>query len=230
MLGLILLLAVTIGLGYFYYKKLTDIIGLIPNRKNMLYFLAGFLLITAIALLNCFIESSLISAEWKLNNPVNFSLLGKAVLYFFISTFTEELFFRGILLYILIDKIGTQKAALVSATAFGFYHWFSYSMFGSGIIPMLYIFFITSLAGYVWGIAFAKSRTILLPWGLHFGWNLINSLFQKSQPYGEILYHQVTKAVLSDLNNLFVSLFTGIFPSILTYLALYLIFIKKKLL
>lgn len=230
MLGLILLLAITFGLGYFYYKKLTDVIGFIPNRKNMLYFFASFLLVSAIALLNCFIESILISAEWELNNPVNFSLLRKAAQYFFISAFTEDLIFRGILLYILIDKIGTQKAILFSATVFGVYHWFSYGMLGSGIVPMLYVFLVTALAGYVWGIAFAKSRTILLPLGLHFGWNLINSLFQKSQPYGEILYHQVTKAALSDLNNLFVSLFTGIFPSILTYLALYLIFIKKKLL
>jgi len=230
MLGLILLLSVTFGIGYFYHKNLADTIGLIPNRKKALYFLTGFLLVSAIALLNCFIESSLISAAWKLNNPVNFSLLGKAVRYFFISVFTEELIFRGILLYILIDKIGTQKAVLVSATVFGVYHWFSYGMFGSGIVPMLYVFLITALAGYVWGIAFAKSGSLLLPLGLHFGWNLINSFFRKSQPYGEILYHQVDKATLSDLDNLFVSLFTGIFPCILMYLTVYLIFRKRKFL
>ncbi|TPD71230.1 CPBP family intramembrane glutamic endopeptidase [Flavobacterium microcysteis] len=230
MLGLILLLSITYGLSYFYHKSLSDTIGLIPNRKKMLYFLAGFLLVSTIALFNCFIESSLISAEWKLNNPINFSLLAKAAWYFFISVFTEELIFRGILLYILIEKIGAKKAVLVSAMIFGIYHWFSYGMFGSGIIPMLYIFFITTLAGYVWGIAFTKSKTLLLPLGFHFGWNLINSLFRKSQPYGEILYHQVNKATLSDLNNLFVSLFTGIFPSILMYLAVYLMFRKKKVL
>jgi membrane protease YdiL (CAAX protease family) len=230
MLGLILLLSVTFGLSYLYFKNTVDVIGLMPNRNRIVLFGGGFLFASILVLLNCLIESSIFSAEWKLNEPVNFSLLGKATQYFFISVFTEELIFRGILLYIFIDKIGIKKAALISAAAFGTYHWFSYGMFGSGIIPMLYVFLITSLAGYVWGIAFAKSKTLLLPLGLHFGWNLINSLFQKSQPYGEIVFHQVSKAAISDVNKLFVSLFTGIFPGILTYVALYLMFRKKELL
>lgn len=230
MLGLMLLLLSTFGLGYFYCKNTVDAIGLMPNRNRIVLFSGGFLFASILVLLNCLIESSIFSAEWKLNDSVNFSLLGKAIQYFFISAFTEELIFRGILLYILTDKTGIQKAALISAAAFGIYHWFSYGMFGNEIIPMLYIFLITSLAGYVWGIAFVKSKTILLPLGLHFGWNLISSLVQKSQPYGEIIFHQVSKAALSDLNKLFASLFMGIFPSILMYIALYLMFRKKKVL
>jgi uncharacterized protein len=62
---------------------------------------------------------------------------------------------------------------------------------------------------------------------MHFSWNLIQSLFKGKVPYGSILYNQVSKTELSDLNNLFLSLFTGIFPSVVMYLGLLLYFNKK---
>ncbi|QSB29262.1 CPBP family intramembrane metalloprotease [Flavobacterium sp. CLA17] len=98
-------------------------------------------------------------------------------------------------------------------------------MFGAGFIPMMYVFIITGLTGYVWAGAFIKSGTIWLALGMHFGWNLIQSLFKGKVPYGSMVHNQVSK---TELNNLFLSLFTGVFPSVVMYLGLNLYFNTKK--
>lgn len=227
MLGIIVLLLLSFALAFFCYGKDFDVIGTLPNKKRLVYFFIGFVLVAVVALLNIFIESAVCSIEWKIKQPIDFLLLRKAVYYYFIAALTEELIFRGFLLYFLADKIKTQRAIVISAVCFGFYHWFSYGMFGKGVVPLLYVFFITGLAGYVWAYAFVKSNTIWLPLGMHFSWNMIQSLFKGTGQYGAILYSQSGKVSLSDINNLFLSLFTGIFPSLIMYFGLYLYFKKK---
>jgi len=228
MLGIALLLALSSSTAYFIYGKGWDILGILPTQKRTLYFFLGFLLVAILCLLTILFESVLCSIKWKINQPVNFSLLKKAVSYYFIAAFTEELVFRGFLLYMLVKTIKTENAKIISAVCFGLYHWFSYEMFGAGIIPMTYVFIITGLAGYIWAGAFVKSGTIWLALAMHFSWNLIQSLFKGKGPYGSIVYHQISRTELSDLNNLFLSLFTGIFPSVIMYLGLHLYFSAQK--
>ncbi|OJX49818.1 MAG: hypothetical protein BGO88_08685 [Flavobacterium sp. 38-13] len=59
MLGLMLLLLSTFGLGYFYCKNTVDAIGLMPNRNRIVLFGGGFLFASILVLLNCLIESSI---------------------------------------------------------------------------------------------------------------------------------------------------------------------------
>lgn len=102
------------------------------------------------------------------------------------SVLTEELIFRGALLYILIRKLGSRKGILISAIAFGIYHWFSYGVFGN-LMAMVLVFIGTGLMGYAWAWAFSKTQSIMLPFGFHLGWNLIyNTIFSKG-PLGESL-------------------------------------------
>ena len=60
---------------------------------------------------------------------------------------------------------------------------------------MLVVFLMTSISGLVWAYAFEKSKSMMLPIGLHLGWNFVfNSVFSKG-PFGEqILIPQVDKA------------------------------------
>ena len=131
-----------------------------------------------------YLEAFLKSSEWILNP--NFTI-EKVVQYFywdFKSVLTEELVFRGAILYILINKIGSSKAILLSATLFGIYHWFSFGVFGN-IVPMFFVFIGTGTMGYAWALAFSKTKSILLPLGLHLGWNFtVNTIFSKG-PLGE---------------------------------------------
>jgi len=96
------------------------------------------------------------------------------------------LIFRGAILYLLIQKIGSNKAILTSAIAFGVYHWFSFGVLGN-IMAMILVFFGTGLMGYAWAWAFAKTKSIMLPFGFHLGWNFVhNTIFSKG-PLGELV-------------------------------------------
>jgi membrane protease YdiL (CAAX protease family) len=79
---------------------------------------------------------------------------------------TEELVFRGAILYILISKIGSSRTILLSAILFGVYHWFSFGVIGN-LMAMLFVFIGTGLMGYAWALAFSKTNSIFLPFGLH---------------------------------------------------------------
>src|SRR5690606_33301449 len=110
-------------------------LGLKPNKKRIIQFGLGiaisFLLSVAVESLELFLQSADISI-----NP-------EADIYFLInrlwldikSVVTEELVFRGVILYFLLTKIGTKTGLILSSAAFGVYHWFSFGIFGS-IVPM----------------------------------------------------------------------------------------------
>ncbi|MES2456040.1 MAG: CPBP family intramembrane glutamic endopeptidase [Bacteroidota bacterium] len=111
-----------------------------------------------------------------------------ALLYVFRAVVFEELIFRGAILYVLIKKLGYQKAVLISSIAFGIYHWFSWNAFGNPG-QMAIIFFTTASGGYLFALAFAKSRTMYLPAALHFGANFSTMiLFSKDKAIGTQLF------------------------------------------
>lgn len=80
----------------------------------------------------------------------------------------EELAFRGVLLYILIKRVGANKAILISAGAFGVYHWFSQGSLGHPT-EMLITFLITGCMGLVLAYGLANSNSIYIPTAIHFG-------------------------------------------------------------
>ncbi len=83
-------------------------------------------------------------------------------------------------------EITLNKGILISAIAFGIYHWFSYGVLGN-VMAMILVFIGTGLMGYAWAWAFAKTKSIMLPFGLHLGWNFIyNTIFSKG-PLGELM-------------------------------------------
>lgn len=104
----------------------------------------------------------------------------------FISVIYEELIFRGALLYILIKKIGTQKAVLVSAISFGIYHWFTMGVLGQ-VMPMLFVFTITAIMGYIFALSFSISRTIYFPFAIHLGYNFTFMIIFSRSNIGEQL-------------------------------------------
>ena len=102
------------------------------------------------------------------------------------SVLYEELIFRGALLYIAIQKIGEKRAVWLSAICFGIYHWFSMGAFGNWVV-MTYLFVGTGIMGYIFALAYAKTKSLYLPIGLHFGWNLVNNIVFSQGPNGDQL-------------------------------------------
>jgi len=186
MIGILVAIAISWLLLYLIEKKNILALGFLPIGKRLKQFLIGFLITGILCVLVQYLESYLKSSTWILNKDITSRIILKSFWWDFKSVLTEELIFRGALLYILIQKTGSRKSILISAIAFGIYHWFSYGVLGN-VMAMILVFIGTGLMGYAWAWAFSKTKSIMLPFGLHLGWNFIyNTIFSKG-PLGELV-------------------------------------------
>lgn len=202
MLGILVALAISWLLLFFIEKKNILSLGFLPIAKRFKQFFIGFLITAILCVIVQYTESLLRSSTWVLNEKVTSQIILNAFWWDFKSVLTEELIFRGALLYILIQKIGANKGILISAIAFGIYHWFSFGVLGN-ILAMILVFIGTGLMGYAWALAFAKTKSIMLPLGFHLGWNFIhNTIFSKG-PLGELVLTSQGGNELSDWTSLF---------------------------
>lgn len=133
-----------------------------------------------------------VKSPYQLNPHYTFAAFKNSALYVLISVIYEELIFRGALLYILIKKIGSQKAVLISAISFGLYHWFTMGVLGQ-IVPMLFVFIITAIMGYIFALSFSISKTIYFPFALHLGYNFTFMIIFSRSNIGEQLLIPVFK-------------------------------------
>lgn len=201
MIGILIAIAVSWLLLYLIEKKNILALGFLPIGKRLKQFLIGFLITGILCVLVQYLESYLKSSTWILNKIITSGIIIKSFWWDFKSVLTEELIFRGALLYILIQKIGSRKSILISAIAFGIYHWFSYGVLGN-VMAMILVFIGTGLMGYAWAWAFSKTKSIMLPFGLHLGWNFIyNTIFSKG-PLGELVLISKDGIELTDWTSL----------------------------
>lgn len=214
MIGILVILGISWGLLYFFEKENLLALGFFPPSKRLTQFVIGFAFTCLLNLLCLFIETNVKAIEWASNPLFREQLIVDSLWYHLKSTLTEDLVFRGALLYLLMERVGVKVAILFSAIAFGVYHWFSYVVLGN-LIPMIYVFIATGLMGYVWAVAFARSKSILLGLGLHLGWNFVSQLFSRG-PLGEVLYIESSSQALSELNNLIYLSITGIAVPLIT--------------
>ena len=215
MIGIIVILGISWLLLHFLMGENLLTLGILPTGKGVKLFVIGFVLMAIINVGFIYAESLIKSMQWEMNPQLSIHSIFLSLWYHLKSALTEELIFRGALLYILISKIGTQKALILSAIVFGVYHWFSYGMLGSGIIPLTFILVITGLMGYAWAYSFAKAKTLLLPLGLHLGWNFISTLYSEATPYGELVFVKISSVELSEISNFIFSLAKGLIPPLI---------------
>ncbi len=195
------------------------VLGIAPTRQRMIEFAAGMLFMALIGVINFTWQAHFKDISYQINPDYDlFQLLGgsgwvlSAVLF-------EELLFRGALLYLLVRYIGIVKACLISSIVFGVYHWFSYEVFGARLILMIYIFLVTGAGGWMFAFAYAKTRSLYAPIGLHLGWNLVAAVVFSSGPIGQqLLIQQGEGAYKSEwITLLFFTLQAVIAPGLVTW-------------
>lgn len=218
MLGLLVIIIISWMLLRIVEKKNIEILGIIPYPRRILQFLIGVIVIMLVTLLNIYFETIVLNVDWELKSTINYKSIFEAFIYHIRSALTEDLVFRGALLYILISRLGARWAILISALFFGVYHVFSYGMTAARIIPILYVILVTGFTGYVWAFTFHKTKSIMMGLGLHLGVNFINACFFESQPFGELFFQKISSIDLRDWHWLYFNLFKGLFPSIMTLL------------
>ena len=188
MLGILFVLALSWLILWVHSKEHLTVLGIRPNERHLKEFFLGLTVMALFCAVNLLGQSSLKGISYVRNPDYGFWEAINGIWWAFKAALFEELIFRGALLYVLIERIGVKWACIISAAAFGIYHWFSYQMFGRGLIPMAYVFLLTGAGGWMFAFAFAKTKSLYAPLGLHFGWIVVSIVVFSAGPLGNSLY------------------------------------------
>ena len=227
MLGILVAFVASWALIWLISREHIFVLGIKANYRRLKEFSAGFLFMASIGVINFLWQSHFKEITYQPNPNYELVQLMSGVWWTAKAVIFEELIYRGAILYLLIWKIGVIKACLLDALVFGIYHWFSYQMFGAGIVPMIYVLLLTGAGGWMFAFAFANTKSLFAPVGLHLGWNLVAIVVFSSGPLGnQWLLAQGEALELSGWATLmFFSLQALIAPGIVTW---YLHFIYPR--
>lgn len=171
MLQLIGLLAISWLLIWLFEKKNLSVLGLTPSKERLKYF--SILFIVSIMLSAAAFLLRMHFAKEKYT--ITASLTSESILlecwYQFRTVLTEELLCRGALLYILIKKTGRKKAVIISSVIFAILHWINGGVWGNPT-QMIIVFIFTFAMGLLLAYSFARTFSLLIPFAIHYGWNL----------------------------------------------------------
>lgn len=199
MLGNLVLTGVSWLLFYLVLKKPLLKNWFLPFNNLFIEIGVGSTLALSAFSIPLIIKTLIYNIEWSFSDSANFTDTIQAFYFYFNSVVFEELLFRGALLSLIIYFTSNKTAILISATAFGVYHWFSYGIFGNGLVPMAYVFLLTGGMGLTWAYMYSKTNSIALPVVTHLGWNFQSALFLDYQPFGQLLFKSTINRELSEL-------------------------------
>lgn len=156
-------------------KKRLDEIGLHSGRNIGKEILSGVLIALSIMSLILIAELffhwiEILGFSWQYRS---FSAIMASLYVYIISclsvAFMEEVFIRGYLFYKLEKAFGTGASLIVTSCIFGLLHLMNPTGRGWAlfVIP-----FSLSLAGFLFGFSYLYKRSLWIPIGLHFTWNL----------------------------------------------------------
>lgn len=174
MLQLIVLFAASWLLVWLIEKQHLSVLGLRPNTERIKYFVILFLAAATCSAAAFLLRMLLVKESYMLSPSLNVRAVVTEIGYQIRTVLTEELLFRGVLLYILIKKLGVKKAIVISSVAFALMHWMNAGVWGN-ITQMATVFLFTFFMGLVLAFAYAKTYSLLLPFAIHFGWNLVQN-------------------------------------------------------
>jgi membrane protease YdiL (CAAX protease family) len=186
MLFIFAVIAVSWILLWTYERSHITVLGVVPTARRSVDLVFGLISSAVVASGGHYLVVFLSDSRVSLNPDYTAASLLSSVWWIFRSVVTEELLFRGVLLYLAIKMLGTHRACALSAFAFGIYHWFSYGVIGQPV-PMIYVFLLTGVAGLMFAYAFALTSSMYFPVGLHLGWNFVSIAIFSQGPLGDQL-------------------------------------------
>jgi uncharacterized protein len=212
MIGIIVQLLLSWLLLWWYNKSTLAVLGFQPTRKRFLVF-TTFLFISALFSASTFLLRMWIAQQhYQLNPQLHWASIGDGVWYSIKSVLYEELIFRGALFYILLQKLGKTKSIIISASAFGAYHWFTHNTWGNPS-GMLIDFVVTGAMGLLLCYGYVKSNSLYLPIAIHLGWNVVQQVvFSNGQPNNQLFIEVLPAPVVTI--SYFAYFFMQLFPLI----------------
>jgi uncharacterized protein len=219
MIGLLIEIIISWLLLWIFDNSNLLVLGISPTRNRMSNLLFGFFIASIFCILYYFATISLAGNSFTINKEFTIKQFIESSGWTLKSVLFEELIFRGALLYIAIKRFGIKTACIISAIAFGIYHWFSFGAFGNPI-QMIVVFIMTGIWGLMFAFAYAKTKSLYLPIGLHFGWNLIKDIIFSKGPLGHQLLFISNEKKIEGILSLFFFIIQIILLPLLTYLIL----------
>ena len=187
MFQLIGLFAISWLIVWQFNKNNLSVLGLVPtnDRLKLCFYL---FIVTAVCCSTAFFLKMHFAKEHYILNPkLTTSLLFSELWNNIRGVLTEELLCRGVALYILIKKLGSKWAIIISSIIFALLHWLNIGVFGNAI-QMSIVFLFTFCMGLLLAFSYAKTFSILIPFAIHLGWNLTQNFIFPDKPEGNHLF------------------------------------------
>ncbi len=164
--------AILLFLTWLFYKqegKDLEQLGLKINKKKIGYFFLGLILGIVFFVIFILVQSWYNKLEIRFNKNVSWTVVSMGVFFLLQGVFNEELIFRGYCFKRTVEKIGVVKANLIFAFLFIVWHWIALDAWGNyGLMIGLVT---TGFGHFLFATALLRSKTLLLPIGLHLGNN-----------------------------------------------------------
>lgn len=223
MVGIIMQLALSWLLIWFFEKGNLSVLGMTPTRQRLIDFMVFFLVTATLCASGFFLKMLIAKQQWQLNPELNWNIIASGTWFNIKSVLFEELIFRGVLFYVLIKKLGATKAIIISSIAFGIYHWFSHELFGNPQ-AMIMEFIITGAMGVVLAYGYAKTQSLFIPIAIHLGWGMVQQVVFSSGPIGQQLFVEIMPRpiiTVSYFSFFFMQLFPLVSTLVINYLMLW---------
>jgi uncharacterized protein len=220
MVEIIGLLAISWILIWLFEKGNLSVLGLRPTKSRLKYFAILFITTAICCSTGVLMRIYFGKEQFVLNPNLNISFTLTGIWLTIKSVLFEELFSRGVLLYILIKKLGQKWAILISAIIFGALHWNNMGVLGD-IKQMAIVFFWPFAFGLLFAYSYAKSFSLYLPIAMHFGWNLTQNFIFPERLSGNTLFISVLQPTVTVSYFVYYTMF--LFPKISAIVIDYLI-------
>ncbi len=174
MLQIIALFAFSWLIIWWHEKGNLSVLGFQPTLKRTGYFFLLLFVSILISASTYLLRMYFAEEQYTVNTSMNAQLFFQESWFQIRSVLTEELLCRGVLLYIMIRQLGTRKAIVLSSLIFALLHWFNSGVWGN-VPQMALVFVFTFAMGLLLAYAFTQSKSILLPFAIHLGWNWVQN-------------------------------------------------------
>ncbi len=187
MLQLIGLLAISWLLIWLFVKGNLSALGLTPTINRLKYFSILFIASAILSVTAFLLRMYFAKEDYTLTQSLTVTSILLEIWYQFRTILTEELLCRGALLYILIKKIGTKKAVIISSILFAVLHWINAGVWGN-LTQMSIVFTFTFAMGLLLAFSYARTFSLLIPFAIHYGWNIAQNYIFPGSPTGNHIF------------------------------------------
>src|SRR5215813_7493993 len=113
MIGIVIQLALSWLVIWLIEKKDLSVLGFYPSRRRVSDFILFFAIASVCCTLGFIMKMFFGGQNWQLNPSASASLILNGIWWNIKSVIFEELIFRGVLLYILIKRIGALRGIVI---------------------------------------------------------------------------------------------------------------------